>query len=239
MLQCAVPRVGSKALSYCIPGYIPYPSVSSVLTHIFSCLFLWDPCFWFLWLLLVTYLIGQYLLVSWWGALDLPLSFTFPPRTEIRTLASFGNSPCSSCPWSWSIRQLLARFPWRCSGFLMLFFYCVVYVSAPPTGPLFPVPGMIVDVIWGRGWVVSLCFLAHFLKCCPCESLGGGTTFPFFSTQWELCTLRSVFLLFSSFSVGVPIGVLVTNFCLIGVTIGVLFSNFCEPFTFSLSYLIS
>ena len=91
MIQYTVPRVGSKALLYCLPGYLTYPSIFPVLLHIFSWIFLWGPCFWFLWVILVPYLIGQHLLVSWWGEIYLPLPCSFKPRTAIRTLSSFEN----------------------------------------------------------------------------------------------------------------------------------------------------
>ena len=186
MFQCTVSIVGSKSLLCFLPGYLPYPSVLLVIIHIFSWLFLWEPWFWFLGVLLVTYFIFQRPPVSWWGALYLPLYCSLPPRTAIPTLASFGSFPYSSCPWSRALHQPLSRLPWRCLVFLTLFsILWRLWVSSPPppTVPLCPGPGFIVGVLWGGGHVARLCLLAHFIRCWPWVSLNGDpTSFP--PSQW-------------------------------------------------------
>ena len=99
--------------------------------HISYCIFLWEPCFRFLYMVLVPYMIGQRLIVFWRVELYLPLSCSLIPHTSIYTIASFGNSPCSSRPCYRALCQLLARFFWMCSGFLDLFFLWSFFLPTP------------------------------------------------------------------------------------------------------------
>ena len=166
----------------------------SVLIHIFSCLFLWDPCFRFLWVLLVPYLIGQYILVYWQVALYIHLSCSFPPRTTISTLVSFGNYPFSSCPWSWALRQLMARFPWNYSGFPT--FFLVVFLCLPLLLDL-----SVLFLVWllmlseGVG-VWPACVSSPISSNVSLGRLLVGVLLSLFSDWWELCTLGSVLLIF-------------------------------------------
>ena len=69
----------------------------------------------------------------------------------------------------------MRRSLWRCSGFLS--FFLLKCLCLPPlTAPLCLSPGLIVDLLWGRGCVSRFCLLTHFLKCFPLASLGGGNS---------------------------------------------------------------
>ena len=123
-------------------------------------------------------------------------------------------------------------------SWLCLFLVAFLCLS-PPTGPICPFPGLIVNVLLGRGCVCHLCLLDHFPECCLWAFLGGGPTSSYFSARWELCTLGSVLIFFSSCLIGVPIWVLVLGFFWSGFWSGYLSQIFVNdlPSRYLLLYL--
>ena len=185
----------------------------------------------------VPYLISQRLIFFWWVELDLPLSCSLTPHTSIHTIASFGNSPCSSRPWYRALYQLLARFLWRCSGFLALFFSCGVSIC-PPYWPFISHYSSNFFMFYGDVGVWPSCVSSPILLNVAPESLWMGFLLPFYSARWEIYTLGSFFLLFFLIDWCSDRGTCIEFLSYRGSD-RVLASNVCQIFTFSLYSPIS